>query len=60
MLRRRFPFRSPIQIPEKLPGQAEHSAGPDSFHFMKQQLNLIIFRTVDQIDLTYGNITGKI
>ena len=60
MLRRRFPFRSPIQIPEKLPGQAEYSAGPDSFHFIKRQFNFIIFSSFDQIDLTYGNITGKI
>ena len=47
-------------MPDKLPGQAEYSAGPDSFHFIKQQLNLIIFRNIDQINLTYGNITGKI
>ena len=39
-----------MQIPEKLPGQAEYSAGPDSFHFIKQQFNLIIFRNIDQID----------
>jgi len=49
-----------MHIPEKLPGQAEHSAGPDSFHYMKQQLNLIILGIIDQIDLTYGNITGRI
>ena len=60
MLRRHFPFRSPIQIPEKLPGRAEHSAGPDSFHFIKRQFNFIIFWIVDQINLTYGNITGRI
>jgi len=60
MLRWRFPSRSPIQISEELFGQAEHSAGPDSFHFIKRQFNLIIFRNIDQIDLTYGNITGRI